>query len=102
MNVMTDEQALAELVHRHRELYGPAIDAKLEAIIRDGLHTELTGWDIMRVLRTSRSIFFDTHVEVVSGHHTATYLRFESIAQIPQLIRLIARDMADWVRQTFQ
>src|SRR5438046_6604969 len=103
MNVMTDEQALAELVHRHRELYdGPAIDAKLEAIIRDGLHTELTGWDIMRVLRTSRSVFFETHVEVVSGHHTATYLRFESIAQIPQLIRLIARDMADWVRQTFQ
>src|SRR5438094_8657995 len=103
MNVMTDEQALAELVHRHRELYdGPAIDAKLEAIIRDGLHTELTGWDIMRVLRTSRSVFFDTHVEVVSGHHTATYLRFESIAAFPPLIRLIARDMADWVLRRYR
>ena len=102
MNVMTDEQALAELVHRHRELYdGPAIDAKLEAIIRDGLHTELTGWDIMRVLRTSRSIFFDTHVEVVSGHHTATYLRFESVARFPKLIRLLAQDMAKWIRWTF-
>src|SRR5438309_11541527 len=103
MHVRTDEQALAELVHRHRGLYdGPAIDAQLEAIIRDGLHTELTGWDIMRVLRTSRSIFFDTHVEVVSGHHTATYLRFESVARFPQLVRLIVRDMADWIRQTFR
>ncbi|HEV8328742.1 MAG TPA: hypothetical protein VGQ08_14790 [Nitrospiraceae bacterium] len=103
MSVMTDEQALAELVHRHRELYnGPEIDAKLEAIIRDGLHTELTGWDILRVLRTSRSIFFDTHVEVVSGHHTATYLRFESVARFPELIRLLARDMAEWIRRTFE
>jgi orotate phosphoribosyltransferase len=103
MSVMTDEPALAELVHRHRELYnGPAIDAKLDAIIRDGLHTELTGWDILRILRTSQSVFFDTHVEVVSGHHTATYLRFESIARFPELIRLLARDMAGWIRRTFE
>ncbi len=41
MSVMTDEQAVAELVQRHRDLYdGPAIDTKLEAIIRDGSHTE--------------------------------------------------------------
>ncbi|OAI49857.1 hypothetical protein AYO43_00320 [Nitrospira sp. SCGC AG-212-E16] len=103
MSVITDEQALAEFVHRHRELYnGPAIDARLDAIIRDGLHTELTGWDILRVLRTSQSVFFDTHVEVVSGHHTATYLRFESIARFPELIRLLARDMAEWIRWTFE
>lgn len=103
MSVITGEQALAELMQRHRELYdGPAIDAKLEAIIRDGSHTELTGWDILRVLRTSRSVFFDTHVEVVSGHHTATYLRFESVARIPELIRLLTRDMAKWIRQTFR
>ena len=103
MSVMTDEQALAELVQRHRDLYdGPTIDAKLEAIIRDGSHTKLSGWDILRVLRTSRSVFFDTHVEVVSGHHTATYLRFESIARFPELIRLLARDMAAWIRRTFE
>lgn len=103
MNIMTDEQALAELVSRHRELYnGPTIDAKLEAIIRDGPHSELTGWDILRVLRTSRSVFFDTHVEVVSGHHTATYLRFESIARFSELLRLLARDMAAWIRRTFE
>jgi orotate phosphoribosyltransferase len=103
MSLMTDEQALAELVRRHRELYnGPEIDSKLEAIIRDGPHTELLGWDILRVLRTSQSVFFDTHVEVVSGHHTATYLRFESIARFPELVRLLARDMAAWIRRTFE
>lgn len=103
MNVMTDQQALAELAQRHRQLYdGPAIDTKLEAIIRDGSHTELTDWDILRVLRISRSVFLDTHVEVVSGHHTATYLRFESIARFPELIRLLARDMAEWIRRTFR
>ena len=103
MSVITGEQALVELVQRHRELYnGPAIDTKLEAIIRDGSHTKLSGWDILRVLRTSQSVFFDTHVEVVSGHHTATYLRFESIARFPVLIRLLAQDMAEWIRRTFQ
>jgi orotate phosphoribosyltransferase len=103
MSVMTDEQAVAELVQRHRHLYdGPTIDTKLEAIIRDGSHTKLSGWDILRVLRTSRSVFFDTHVEVVSGHHTATYLRFESVARFPELIRLLARDMAGWIRRTFE
>jgi orotate phosphoribosyltransferase len=103
MSVMTAEQALTELVHRHRELYnGPAIEAKLDRIIRNGLHTELTEWDTMRVLRTSQSVFFDTHVEVVSGHHTATYLRFESIARFPELIRVLARDMAGWIRRTFE
>ena len=103
MSVITGEQAVAELVQRQRALYeGPAIDAKLETIIRDGVHTTLTGWDILRVLRTSRSVFFDSHVEVVSGHHTATYLRFDSVARFPELIKLVARDMADWIRRTFQ
>jgi orotate phosphoribosyltransferase len=99
----TDEQTIAELVQRHLVLYdGPAIDTKLETIIRDGSHTALTGWDILRLLRTSRSVFFDTHVEVVSGHHTATYLRFESVARFQELIRLLARDMAEWIGRTFQ
>lgn len=103
MAVMTDQQTLAELVHRHRELYdGPEIDTKLKAMIRDGSHTTLTGWDILRVLRTSQSVFFETHVEVVSGHHTATYLRFESVARFPELIKLLARDMAGWIRRAFQ
>jgi orotate phosphoribosyltransferase len=103
MRVITGEQAVAEFVQRQRALYeGPAINAQLETIIRDGAHTALTGRDILRVLRTSRSVFFDSHVEVVSGHHTATYLRFESVARFPELIKLVARDMADWIGRTFQ
>lgn len=103
MSVITGEQAVAELVQRQRALYGgPAIDARLETIIRGGAHTALTGRDILRVLRTSRSVFFDSHVEVVSGHHTATYLRFDSVARFPELITLVARDMSDWIERTFQ
>src|SRR3989442_74613 len=104
MNSKTmDERAFKEMLDRHRDLYdGPAIDPKLKGIIRDAPCSKLSDWDIHRMARTARSVFFDTHVEVVSGHHTATYLRFASIARFPQLVRLIVRDMANWIRQTFQ
>src|SRR5262245_32176409 len=103
MRVSAVEQALVEVVDRHRVLYdGGASDAKLASVVRAGAHTQLTERDILRVLRTSRSVYFDTHVEVVSGHHTATYLRFESIARFPELIRLLARDMAAWIRRIFE
>lgn len=103
MLVSTVEQALAEVVDRHRVLYeGSTIDAQLRTIIRAGLHTNLKEKEVLHILRASRSVFFDTHVVVVSGHHTATYLRFESIARFPELIRQIAGDMGDWVRRTFQ
>lgn len=103
MFVSTIEQALSEVMERHRVLYEePTIEARLKAVIRAGSHTNLTQEDILRILRSSRSVFFDTHVEVVSGHHTATYLRFESIARYPELIRQLAGDMAAWIRQTFQ
>ena len=93
---------LQELAERHRKLYeGPEIDAKLEGLSREGSPGQLSAWDIHRLLRTSRSVYFDTHVEVVSGHHTATYVRFESIARFPQLVTLIARDMAEWLVRTF-
>lgn len=103
MHLSTVEQALSEAVDRHRMLYKElAIDAKLRAIIRHGSHTNLTEKDVFHILRASRSVFFDTHVEVVSGHHTATYLRFDSIARSPELIRQVASDMAGWIRHTFQ
>jgi orotate phosphoribosyltransferase len=90
--------ALQELRDRHHRLYeGQDIDAQLAGLIRDFPASKLDDWDILRILRTSQSVFFDTHVEVVSGHHTATYLRFESIARIPPLITVVARDMADWI-----
>ena len=95
---LADGAALQALIEWHRALYdGPEIDPKLKAIIRDAPQSKLSDWDLHRMLRASKSVFFDTHVEVVSGHHTATYLRFESIAAVPQLINLIARDMADWI-----
>jgi orotate phosphoribosyltransferase len=98
-----DERTMANLIEHHRALYdGPAIDPKLKGIIRDAPHSKLSDWDIHRILRTSRSVFFDTHVEVVSGHHTTTYLRFASIARFPELITLIVRDMADWLRLTYK
>ena len=98
----TDEQAVTELIRRQAALYeSPAIDDKLKAIIRDFPQSKLSDWDILRILRMSRSVFFETHVEVVSGHHTATYLRFDSIGRLSQLVTLIARDMADWLRQHF-
>lgn len=103
MLVSTIEQALAEVVDRHRVLYeGRTIDAKLRAIIRAGAHTNVTEDEVLHILRRSRAVFFDTHVEVVSGHHTATYLRFESIARFPELIRQVAGDMAGWIRRAFQ
>lgn len=103
MLVSTAEQALAELVDRHRMLYEePTIDARLNSLIRLGPHANLTEHDMLSILRTSRSVFFDTHVEVVSGHHTATYLRFDSIARYSELVRQLAGDMADWIRKTFQ
>ena len=102
MTTMTAEQALAELEQRHRALYAtPEIDGRLETIIRAGPQTHLSKSDILKILRSARSVFFDTHVEVVSGHHTATYLRFDSIARFPYLIRLIAEDMAAWITRTF-
>jgi orotate phosphoribosyltransferase len=98
-----DGRALEKLVDWHRALYeGPEIDPKLKAIIRDAPQSKLSEWDVHRMLRMSKSVFFDTHVEVVSGHHTATYLRFESIAAVPQLITLIARDMADWIAHRYK
>ena len=102
MTTMTMEQALDELAQRHRALYASSeIDARLKTIIRAGPHARLTEGDILHILRSARSVFFDTHVEVVSGHHTATYLRFESIARFPDLIKRIVDDMADWIRRTF-
>ena len=98
----TEDQVVAELIDRHRALYdGPDIEGKLKDIIRNAPQSKLSDWDVHRILRTSRSVLFDSHVEVVSGHHTASYLRFESIAKIPQLITLIARDMADWIHNRF-
>lgn len=97
------ESAIQELVERQNTVYeGPEIDVRIERLIRDAPHPTLSPWDIQRLLRTSRSLYFDVHVEVVSGHHTATYLRFESVARFPDLMTMIAVNMAEWLLQTFR
>lgn len=100
---LANERTVAELIERHQALYdGAEIEGRLRNLIREAPQSKLSDWDIHRILRTARAVYFDAHVEVVSGHHTATYLRFASIARIPQLMRLIQRDMADWLRQTYK
>src|SRR5438132_11403190 len=94
-----DKQAVTELSRRHKTLYdGPAVEPKLKSIIRDAPQSKLSDWDIHRILRSSQSVFFDTHVEVVSVHYTVTYLRFESIARFSYIITFIARDLAVCIR----
>lgn len=98
----TADQDLTDVVERHRALYeGPEVEARLKSLIKHAPQSKLAEWDVHRILRSARAVYFDTHVEVVSGHHTGTYVRFESIARIPQLVTLIARDMADWITQRF-
>lgn len=96
-------KAPLELAERQRKLYeGSEIDIRLEHLIRDIPHPTLSSWDIQRLLRHSRAVYFDSHVEVVSGHHTEVYLRFESIARFPDLVTIIATNMAEWILQTFR
>jgi orotate phosphoribosyltransferase len=100
---VSDGRMVNALVEWHCALYdGPEIDPKLNAVIRDNSTSKLSDWDIHRILRTAKAVYFDTHVEVVSGHHTATYLRFDSIVACSPLIRLIARDMADWIMRRYR
>lgn len=99
----SSESAMDALIHRHKNLYdGPEIDIRLEHLIRDTPHPTLSSWDIQRLLCTSRAVYFDSHVEVVSGHHTGIYVRFESIARFPELVTTIAANMAEWILQTFR
>lgn len=102
MGIMAAGQTLSELSAHHRKLYGgPAADATLRPLIRAGSHTGLTPQDVFEILRIARAVFFDTHVGVVSGHHTSTYLRFDSVVRFPELLTRLAGDMAGWITRTF-
>ena len=98
MDIMTDNQRqLSKLIDHHRRLYSDSlVNAKLEGIVGESPYSSLSQNDIKRIFYQSKAIFFDTHVEVVSGHHTEMYVRFESIAQYPELTSVISRDMAQW------
>ncbi|MDR4479922.1 MAG: hypothetical protein R3B37_09305 [Nitrospira sp.] len=101
-SVESSSGAIQALIDHHARLYeGPEIDGRIEQLIRDAPHPTLSSWDILGLLRSSRALYFDSHVQVVSGHHTSTYVRFESVARHPELITLIASNMAEWILQTF-
>lgn len=88
----------AALMDHHWKLYADSrVDEKIGAVIEESPYSSLSQREIHGIFRKSKSIYFDTHVEVVSGHHTETYLQFESIAQHPEFISLLSRDMAQWV-----
>ena len=99
MDLMTDNQKrLSELIDHQRKVYADSlVHTKFEGVIGESSYSSLSKSDIHRIFSKSKAIFFDTHVEVVSGHHTEMYVRFESIAQYPELISVISQDMAQWV-----
>ena len=96
--LVSQEKKLAQVVDDHRLLYaGPTVEKKLQQLIGLSPHSFLTESEVTGILRRSQAVFFNTHIEVVSGHHTETYLRFESIARYHDLIEIIVQDMANWI-----
>lgn len=94
----THSKQLGQLLEEHRLLYtAPAVETKLQQLINVSPHSFLTESELIRLFRRSQSVFFSTHLEVASGHHTGTYLRFESIAQHPELMDILTKDMTDWI-----
>ncbi len=99
----TPSSAVATLMRSQRKLYaGTEIHPRIHNLAREAPHSGISSWVLQDLLLSSRAIYFDAHVEVVSGHHTGVYLRFESIARYPKLLTIIARDMAEWVATTFR
>lgn len=96
--VLDKQQRLLELVEHHRKLYANSIvEDRLRVIVEDSPCSSLSKQEVVRIFRESKAVVFDTHVAVVSGHHTETYLGFEAIARYPHLISIISREMGQWV-----
>ena len=56
----TPTALLHELADRQNRLYeGPDIDGKLEVLIQGASTCTLSWWDIHRLLRTARAVYFD-------------------------------------------
>jgi orotate phosphoribosyltransferase len=99
----TPTSAISTLMKWQRTLYaGTEIHPRIHNLAREVPHSGIPSWVLQDLLLSSRAMYFDAHVEVVSGHHTGVYLRFESIARFPRLLSVIARDMAEWVATTFR
>lgn len=96
--VLEKHKRISELVDYQRRLYADStVEERLQAIVGESPSSSLSKNEVIRILRDSKAILFDTHVSVVSGHHTATFLGFESIARDADLLSIISRDMGQWV-----
>lgn len=96
--VLEKHKRISELVEHQRKLYADStVEERLQSIVRESPSSSLSKDEVIRILRDSMAVLFDTHVSVVSGHHTATYLGFESIARDADLLALISADMGHWV-----
>lgn len=96
--VLEKRKRLTGLADHHRKLYAnDTVEERLQAIVGASPCSSLSRREVVRIFQESKAVVFDTHVAVVSGHHTATFLRFESIARHPHLIDAISRDMGQWV-----
>ncbi len=96
--VLENHKRISELVDYQRKLYADqTVEERLQAIVGESPSSSLSKSQVIRIFRDSQAILFDTHVSVVSGHHTATYLGFESIARDAGLLSIIHADMGHWV-----
>ncbi|GJL60444.1 MAG: hypothetical protein NPIRA03_33010 [Nitrospirales bacterium] len=96
--VLENHKRISELVDYQRRLYADStVEERLHAIVGESPSSSLSKSQVIRIFRDSQAILFDTHVSVVSGHHTATYLGFESIARDAGLLSIINADMGHWV-----
>lgn len=99
MNMVLDkQQRLSELIEHHHKLYAdPIVEDRLRVIVEESPCSSLSKNELIRIFRASKAVVFDTHVAVVAGHHTETYVGFESIAGDPRLISIISCDMGQWI-----
>ncbi|WP_342349935.1 hypothetical protein [uncultured Nitrospira sp.] len=96
--VLEKHKRISELVDYQRRLYvDSTVEERLRAIVERSPCSSLSKNEVIRILRDSKAVLFDTHVSVVSGHHTATYLGFEAIARDADRLSLISKDMGQWV-----
>lgn len=98
-NVVLEKQnRIAKMLDHHQKVYAnSSIEGRLQEIVRESPCSSLSKTKLVSLFYDAKAIVFDTHAAVVSGHHTATYLGFESIARYPHLISLISHDMGQWV-----
>jgi orotate phosphoribosyltransferase len=96
--VLEKQQRISELLDHQRKVYATSmVEERLQAIVRESPCSSLSKNDVIRIFRDSKAVVFDTHVAVVSGHHTTTYLGFEAIARYPHMISIISHDMGQWL-----